>query len=130
MAPAAGEITQLLFALKDGRRDAVDRLIPLVYSELRKMARQYLSRERTNHSLEATALVHEVYVKLRDQRDTHWQNRVHFFGVAAYFMRRVLIDHARAHYAEKRGGTGEKLSLDAIVNMCLVRDARNVRRDT
>ena len=130
MAPAAGEITQLLFALKDGRRDAVDRLIPLVYSELRKMARQYLSRERTNHSLEATALVHEVYVKLRDQRDTHWQNRVHFFGVAAYFMRRVLIDHARDHNAEKRGGTGEKLSLDAIVNMCLVRDARNVRRDT
>lgn len=122
MAPASGEITQLLFALNGGSREAVDRLIPLVYSELRKMARKYLSRERTDHSLEATALVHEVYVKLREQRDTNWQNRVHFFGVAAYFMRRVLIDHARAHYAEKRGGMGEKLSLDAIVNICLVRD--------
>ncbi|HEV3040415.1 MAG TPA: ECF-type sigma factor [Candidatus Angelobacter sp.] len=122
MAPASGEITELLFALNGSSSDAVDRLIPLVYSELRKMARKYLSRERTDHSLEATALVHEVYVKLRGQRDTTWQNRVHFFGVAAYFMRRVLIDHARAHYAEKRGGLGEKLSLDAVVNMCLVRD--------
>jgi RNA polymerase sigma-70 factor (ECF subfamily) len=122
MAPASGEITQLLSALNQGSRDAVDRLIPLVYSELRKMARKYLSRERTDHSLEATALVHEVYVKLRGQRDTTWQNRVHFFGVAAYFMRRVLIDHARAHYAEKRGGMVERLSLDAVVNVCLVRD--------
>jgi len=110
--------------MKGGRRDTVDRLIPLVYSELRKMARQYLSRERNGHSLEATALVHEVYVKLLDQRDSNWQNRVHFFGVAAYVMRRVLIDHARAHHAEKRGGIGEKLSLDAIINISLVRDPK------
>src|SRR5205809_6723005 len=115
MAPAAGEITQLLFALKDGRRDAVDRLIPLVYSELRQMARQYLSRERTNHSLEATALVHEAYLKLVNQRDANWQNRAHFFGIAAQIMRRVLIDHARAHQAQKRGGTGDQRPLDAII---------------
>jgi RNA polymerase sigma factor (TIGR02999 family) len=110
--------------MKGGRRDTVDRLIPLVYSELRKMARQYLRRERDGHSLEATALVHEVYVKLLDQRDSKWQNRGHFFGVAAYVMRRVLIDHARAQHAEKRGGTGEQLSLDAIINISLVRDPK------
>lgn len=109
-------------ALKGGRRDTVDRLIPLVYSELRKIARQCLSRERNNHNLEPTDLAHEVIFKLFDQRDPHWQNRVHFFGGAAYFMRRVLIDHIRACHAEKRGGQGERLSLDAIINMSLVRD--------
>jgi RNA polymerase sigma factor (TIGR02999 family) len=122
MASPAGEITQLLAALKGNRRDTVDRLIPLVYSELRKMARQCLSRERTNHSLEATALVHEAYLKLVDQRDANWQNRAHFFGVAAQIMRRVLIDHARANQAEKRGGPCAKLSLDAIVTLPLGSD--------
>src|SRR5258708_22853294 len=119
MVSPEGEITRLLAALKGSKRDTVDRLIPLVYSKLRKMARQCLSHERTNHSLEATALVHEAYLKLVDQRDPHWQNRDHFFGVAAQIMRRVLIDHARSNQAQKRGGTGEKLSLDAIATMPL-----------
>ncbi|HEV3316325.1 MAG TPA: sigma-70 family RNA polymerase sigma factor [Candidatus Angelobacter sp.] len=119
MVSPAGEITQLLAALKGRKRDTIDKLIPLVYSELRKMARQYLSRERTNHSLEATALVHEAYLKLVDQRDANWQNRAHFFGVAAQIMRRVLIDRARANQAQKRGGMGDKLCLDAIVTLPL-----------
>lgn len=122
MPSPAGEITQLLTALKGGRPDAVDRLIPLVYSELRKMARQYLRRERNNHTLQATELADEAWIKLLDQRKVHWKNRSHFFAIAAGLMRRALIDHARAHYAGKRGGKGERLSLDSVVNLSLVSD--------
>ncbi len=123
MVSPTGEITQLLAALKGRKRDTVDRLMPLVYSKLRKMAHQCLSRERTNHSLEATALVHEAYLKLVDQKNSDWQNRGHFFGIVAQIMRRVLIDHARSSQAQKRGGVGEKLSLDAIVTIPLDCDA-------
>ena len=122
MPSPAGEITQLLTALKGGRPDAVDRLIPLVYSELRKMARQYLRRERSNHTLQATELADEAWVKLLDQRKVHWKNRSYFFAIAAGLMRRALIDHARAHHAGKRGGNAERLSLDSVANMSLARD--------
>ncbi len=122
MPSPAGEITQLLTALKGGRPDAVDRLIPLVYSELRKIARHYLRRERSNHTLQATELADEAWVKLLDQRKVHWKNRSHFFAIAASLMRRALIDHARAHYAGKRGGKGERLSLDSVVNLSMARD--------
>jgi RNA polymerase sigma-70 factor, ECF subfamily len=87
-------------------------LLPLVYGELRRLAAGYLRRERAGHTLQPTALVHEAYLRMIDQTQVHWQNRAHFFGVAAQMMRRILVDHARAHEAEKRGGEFQKLSLD------------------
>ena len=86
--------------------------MPLVYDELRKLARDYLRRERADHTLQPTALVNEAYLKLVDQRRVNWQNRSHFFGIAAQIMRRILVDHARSRAAEKRGGLLRKLSLD------------------
>jgi len=98
--------------LTDGDRGVLDELLPLIYSELRKLASNYLRRERSGHTLQATALVHEAYLRLVDQNQVQWQNRAHFFGVAAQMMRRILVDHARAHDADKRGGEFQKLSLD------------------
>jgi RNA polymerase sigma factor (TIGR02999 family) len=86
--------------------------MPFVYDELRRLARQYLQRERSDHTLQATGLVHEAYLRLVDQSSLSWQNRAHFFAVAAKVMRRVLVDHARSHRAEKRGGDREKLEFD------------------
>ena len=86
-----------------GGEDALDKLIPPVYAELRRLAASYLRRERRDHTLQATALVHEAFLRLVDQRDVRWQNRAHFFGIAAQLMRRILVDHARAHAASKRG---------------------------
>lgn len=115
MESPAGQITRLLTELKSGNDKAADELMPLVYSELRKMARRYLSRERRDHTLQPTALVHEAYLKLVDQPGAGWQNRAHFFAAAAQAMRRILIDHARIHVAKKRGGgVVQKLSLDAV----------------
>lgn len=98
------EVTQLLARWSVGDRAALDRLVPAVYGELRRMAARYLRKERPQHTLQPTALVHEAFVKLVDQRDVRWQNRAHFFGVAAQLMRRILVDHARERDAEKRGG--------------------------
>ncbi|HEX8708188.1 MAG TPA: sigma-70 family RNA polymerase sigma factor [Pyrinomonadaceae bacterium] len=109
------EVTQLLAALSKGERGALDQLLPLVYDELRHLADRYLRRERSDHTLQATALVHEAYIKLVDQK-VAWQNRAHFFGVAAQAMRRILVDHARGHQAEKRG-SGQKLSLDDVLEV-------------
>ncbi len=95
-----------------GDCQALDELTPLVYDELRRMARTYLRSERSDHTLQATALVHEAYLRLIDQRSVSWQNRAHFFGIASQMMRRILVNHAVAHAAEKRGGEHEKLSLD------------------
>ena len=106
------DVTQLLIGWSEGDRDAFDRLLPLVYQELKRLADRYLRRERSNHTLQATALVHEAYLKLIDQRDVRWQNRAPFFGIAAQAMRRILVDHARDRQAEKRGGGAVKLSLD------------------
>ena len=106
------DVTQLLSALARGDEEAGEKLIPLVYVELRRLARSYMRRERTDHTLQATALVHEAYLKLVEQRSANWQSRAHFFGVAAQVMRRILIDHARGHLRQKRGGEFEKVVLD------------------
>lgn len=106
------EITQLLIRYRQGDAKAVDHLLPAVYQELKKLARSYMARENSGHTLQATALVHEAYVKLIDQKQTDWQNRAHFFGVAAQIMRRILIDHARARSAQKRGGNDVRVVFD------------------
>jgi RNA polymerase sigma factor (TIGR02999 family) len=114
-APEA--VTQLLVEWQNGSQKALDRLIPLVYEELRTIAGRYLSRESPSHTLQSTALVHEAYFKLIGQRRVQWQNRAHFFGIAAQMMRRILVDHARHQHRDKRGGPAPKLSLDEAIAM-------------
>jgi RNA polymerase sigma factor (TIGR02999 family) len=109
---SAEDITQLLVELRSGNQAALEHLTPLVYRELRKVAAGYLRRERSDHTLQPTALVHEAYLRLVDQRDVVWQNRAHFLGVAAQQMRRVLLNHARARGAAKRAGVLAKVTLD------------------
>src|SRR5271157_852623 len=109
-----GEITQLLADIRAGDSGAESRLASLVYDELHRMAARYMNRERPGHTLQATILVHDAYLRLVNQEDQTWQNRSHFFSVAAQLMRRILIDHARSRDAEKRGGPREKLRLDDI----------------
>ncbi len=111
------EVTQLLADLRTGQHQAHEQLFPIVYSELRKIAANYMRRERTDHTLQATALVHEAYMQLVDQTRVTWQNRAHFFGVAAQLMRRILVDHARSQNALKRGGDAQKISLDDSVGL-------------
>jgi RNA polymerase sigma factor (TIGR02999 family) len=106
------DVTRLLVAWRAGEQEALDRLLPLVYDELRLLARSYLSRERAGHTLQPTALVHEAYMRLVDQRSVQWQNRAHFFGIAAQIMRRLLVDHARSSKADKRGAGAEKVPLE------------------
>jgi len=106
------DVTQILKDWSEDREAVAARLMPLVYEELRRLARAYLQRERGDHTLQATSLVHEAYLKLIDQKRVDWKNRAHFCGVAAQMMRRVLLDHARGHQAAKRGGKLEKLYLD------------------
>jgi RNA polymerase sigma factor (TIGR02999 family) len=113
MTPApARDITQLLHRWQQGDQEATEQLLPLVYGELRKIARRHLRGERHDHTLEATALVHEVYLRLSGGAELHWNDRVHFYAVAAQMMRRVLVDHARSRDAAKRGGSVVKVSLD------------------
>ena len=104
-------ITQLLIEWGDGRHDALDHLVPLVYEDLRRMAAGHMRREPPGHALQPTALVHEAYVRLIDQKQVKWRNRAHFFGVAAGMMRRILVDQARARRADKRGGKWERVTL-------------------
>lgn len=106
------EITQMLIELTGGNKDVVNQILPHIYDELRRLAGNYLRRERSDHTLQPTALVHEAYMKLIDQKKVKWQNRAHFFGIAAQVMRRILMDHARKHSAEKRGGEAEKLPIE------------------
>jgi len=101
-------VSQLLAKWNAGDQQALDELMPLVYNELRRLASNYLRRERKNHTLQPTALVNEAYLKLVDQRSPHWQNRAQFYGVAAQMMRRILVDHARQHQAAKRGGSDQQ----------------------
>ena len=96
-----------------GRQDALDALLPLVYAELRRQASRCLRGERVGHTLQTTALINEAYLKLIDQREVNWQNRQHFFGIAAQMMRRILVDYARTRHREKRGGANEDLPLEA-----------------
>ena len=107
-------ITQLLERWSNGEEKARDELMPLVYDELRRLAATYLHRERRQHTLQPTALVNELFLKFSEQHSMSWQNRAQFFGVAAQLMRRILVDHARAHYAEKRGGDRLCVSLRNI----------------
>jgi len=106
------EITQLLSNWSAGHTEGAADLMPVVYQELRRLARQHLQRERSDHTLQPTALVHEAYLRLVNQKGAHWQNRAQFFAVAGQLMRRILVDHARARLAEKRGGKAERIELD------------------
>jgi len=115
VASSSAEITVLLKKVAEGDRDAAGQLVPLVYDELRRLAARCLRRERPDHTLQATALVHEAYVKLMGQRDVRWQNRAQFFALASQLMRRILVDYARARRRAKRGGGQEKVSLDEVL---------------
>ncbi|HEV2834813.1 MAG TPA: sigma-70 family RNA polymerase sigma factor [Pyrinomonadaceae bacterium] len=110
--PKQHEITELLAEWSDGNQSALDQLYPLVYDELHRLARRYMSRERKGHTLQTTALINEAYVRLVDQKNVHWANRSHFFAISAQIMRRILIDHARRHAYAKRGGGAKQVSLE------------------
>ena len=123
------EITRMLRAWSGGDREAVDTLMPLVYDELHKVAAQYLRKQRPDHTLQPTALVHEAYLRLIGQNEIDWQNRAHFFGVAAQIMRRLLVDHARKFNAEKRGHDFQKLSLDENIDRAVERSSDLIALD-
>jgi RNA polymerase sigma factor (TIGR02999 family) len=112
MIPKSNEVTQLLVAWGDGDQSAFDKLMPLVYDELHTLARRYMARERPEHTLQASALVNEAYVRLIDQRNMRWQNRAQFVGIAATLMRRILVSYARSRHYSKRGGNARRISLD------------------
>ena len=112
MATDANDITGLLVAWRSGDAGAFDRLLPLVYADLRQMAHRHLALERSDHSLATTDLVHEAYLRLVDQRRVAWADRAHFFSIAAQAMRRILVDHARRYQAQKRGGKQERVTLE------------------
>ena len=112
MQPPAGEVTRLLSELRGGNPEAEAKLIPLIYEDLHRLAAHYMRRERTDHTLQPTALVNEVYLRLVSREGVVWQDRVHFFRVAARLMRQILVDYARARHTAKRGGQAEKVSLD------------------
>jgi len=112
MDSASADVTALLSELTRGNQAAAEKVAPLVYAELKRLARSYMRRERPNHTLQTTALVHEAYLKLVRQRKTDWQGRAHFFGIAAQMMRRILLDHARGYLRQKRAGAKQILQLD------------------
>ncbi len=115
--PATPEITNLLVEWSDGNQAALDKLMPLVHAELQKLAHSFMRRENSAHTLQTAALVNEAYLRLIDQKRVRWQNRAHFFGIAAQMMRRILIDHARSHEYAKRGGKAVKISLDDVAEI-------------
>lgn len=116
-------VTQLLIRWSGGDQAALDKLIPLVYGELRRLASNYLRRERQGHTLQPTALVNEAYLRLVDQRSANWQNRAQFYGIAAQLMRRILVDHARLKHAEKRGGSElERISITSAEGLSVKPD--------
>ena len=108
-------VTQLLVRWRDGDREALEALMPLVYDELRRLAHHYLRQERNDHTLQSTALVHEAYLRLAGQNPPQWQNRAHFFGIAAHIMRQILVEYARGRSAAKRGGSACRRTLDEAV---------------
>ncbi len=112
MEPSSHEVTQLLVAWTNGDQAARDQLMSVVYQELHRLAHHYMKRESPGHTLQTSALVNEAFVKLIDQRNVSWQNRSHFFGIASQLMRRILVDHARSHARQKRGGNAQRLSLN------------------
>ena len=126
--PSLEEVSGLLRAWSDGDRDALDRLTPIVYAELHRLARRYMQRERPGHSLQATALVNEAYMRLVDYKGMQWQNRAHFFAVSAQLMRRILVEHARRHNL-KRGGNIPHVSLEDVAIVAGDRDTDLVLLD-
>jgi RNA polymerase sigma factor (TIGR02999 family) len=112
MTPTSHEITRLLLAWSEGDKQALDRLVPLVYDELRRLAKNYMRKERAGQTLQTTALIHEAYLRLIDADQVQWRNRAHFFGIAARLMRQILVARARERGCQKRGGGAERVSLD------------------
>jgi len=127
---ASADVTVLLARLSNGDEQAASSLIPLVYRELRQMAGRYMRQERVDHTLQPTALVHEAYLKLVEAHATNWQNRAHFFAVAAQVMRHILVDHARAHLRDKRGGGQAVLQLDEALVFAPEQSCELVEIDT
>lgn len=125
----AGSITQLLQDYQSGNKDALDAMFPLVYDELRRLAASRLRNERDDHTLQATALVHEAYLRLIEQHSQTWQNRAHFFGLAAEMMRRILINHAVKRNADKRFGNQTRLALDEMIDFTQGHDVNLIRLD-
>jgi len=126
--PSPGEVTRLLRKIRKGDKDAEARLIPLVYEELRKIARAYMRRESPDHTLQPTALVHEAYLRLAGQR-VEWRNRTQFFAVAAQLMRRILVDHARSYLTEKRHGARQAMPLEDALTFSTEQSAQLVALD-
>lgn len=122
-------ISELVHKYANGDKAALDRLLPLIYAELRRIAQRHLRGERTSHTLQPTALVHEMYARLAGQAPPDVRDRIHFLGVASHVMRQILIDHARTQYAQKRGGKQAKLSLEEAQDACMERPAVMIRID-
>ena len=127
--PSQNEVTQLLLAWSDGDKAALEELTPLVYAELHRLAERYMRRERAGHPLQTTALVNEAYVRLIDLRQVRWQNRAHFFGVAAQLMRHILVDFARARHRAERGGYKQQVSLEEAAVVSKERSADFIALD-
>src|SRR6266516_380685 len=115
MTPSPPEVAELVVDWGNGNQAALEKLMPLVYEELHRLARRYMGRERPGHTLQTSGLVNEAYLRLIDQSQVHWQNRAHFYGIAAQTMRRILVDHARSHHYAKRGGDALRVPLDEVV---------------
>jgi RNA polymerase sigma-70 factor (ECF subfamily) len=124
-----GEVTQLLISWNNGDQEALDQLIPLVETELRRLARRFMRRERDDHTLQTSALINEAYVRLVGQQDARWKDRAHFFAVAAQVMRHILIDHARSYQYAKRGGGAQKVALEEVADLSEQRAAELVALD-
>jgi len=127
--PAPKEVTQLLIAWSNGDQESLEKLVPLVYDELRRIARRYMEREPAGHTLQTTALVNEAYLRLIEQKVMKWQNRAHFFAISAQVMRRILVSMARARHADKRGGEARQVSLDEALMVSEERAAELVALD-
>ena len=127
--PSTHEVTELLIEWSNGDKAALDKLMPLIHQELRRLAHHYMSRERPGHTLQTTALVNEAYVRLINRKDVHWQNRAHFFAIAAQSMRCILVDHARNLAYAKRGGGARKFTLDEGMTVSHERAAEVVAVD-
>lgn len=129
MTPSSNEVSLLLVAWEKGDRSALDKLIPLVYEELHRLAARYMRGENAGHTFQTTALVNEAFLKLVDQKNIHWQNRAHFFSVAAQLMRRILVDHARSRSRLKRGRNAYIFSLDETAVIAPTRTAELISLD-
>jgi RNA polymerase sigma factor (TIGR02999 family) len=127
--PSTHQVTELLIEWSNGNKEALDQLMPLVHEELHRLAHRYLSRERSNHTLQTTALVNEAYLRLVDRKHVHWKNRVHFFAISAQLMRCILVDHARSLAYAKRGGGAHKIAFDEALVVSKERAAEVIALD-